>query len=195
MMRRPSVAYGALVGGLTSLPAMALMYLGQVLVGLPFVPFDLFDWLARVLPGQIVAAGIGAIVALIGALDLGATDTAAKRIEQSLALALFVGGGVVLRDGGRGMRTSGSKSGERRSHHGAARRVGIADGTVSDWAPCGATNFSCAHSLLFKGSRPRPQPCPAMPGETRSPLADAVTDSAWPRRRSLGGTPALPHRP
>jgi DMSO/TMAO reductase YedYZ molybdopterin-dependent catalytic subunit len=75
---------------------MALLYLGQQLAGLPFVPFDLFDWLARVLPGSLVTAGIEAIVTLVGALNLGATDATAKLIEQLLALGLFVGAGVGL---------------------------------------------------------------------------------------------------
>jgi hypothetical protein len=27
--------------------------------GLPFVPFDVFDWMTRILPGQVLAFGIG----------------------------------------------------------------------------------------------------------------------------------------
>jgi DMSO/TMAO reductase YedYZ molybdopterin-dependent catalytic subunit len=96
MERRPSLTYGALVGGLASLPLTALLFLGQQLVGLPFVPFDIFDWLARVLPGGVVTAGIDSIVALVGALHLGATDATGKLIEQLLALGLFVAAGAVL---------------------------------------------------------------------------------------------------
>src|SRR5258706_15367115 len=95
-MRRSAVGLGALLGGLTSLPVLALLYLGELLASLPFVPFDLFDWLARVLPGGVVTAGIDALVRLITALNLGATSVAAKRIEQTSALLLFVLGGAIL---------------------------------------------------------------------------------------------------
>src|SRR5689334_554792 len=95
-MRRAAVWRGALLGGLTSLPVLALLYLGEALASLPFVPFDLFDWLARVLPGGVVTAGIDVLVRLITALGLGATSVAAKRIEQAVALMLFVICGAVL---------------------------------------------------------------------------------------------------
>src|SRR5262245_23446313 len=95
-MRRSAIWRGALVGGLTSLPVLALLYLGESLASLPFVPFDLFDWLARVLPGGVLTAGIDALVRLITAFNLGPTSVAAKRIEQAGALLLFVACGAVL---------------------------------------------------------------------------------------------------
>ncbi len=95
-MRRSTVWLGVLLGGLTSLPVMALLYLGEQLASLPFVPFDLFDWLARVLPGGVVTAGIDALVHGITALNLGATSVVAKRIEQASAVLLFVIGGAAL---------------------------------------------------------------------------------------------------
>jgi DMSO/TMAO reductase YedYZ molybdopterin-dependent catalytic subunit len=96
LMKRPSIAFGALLGGLTSLPLIALLFLGEQFAGFPFVPFDLFDWLARVLPGNVITLGIDAIVRTVSALNLGPTSTAAKRIEQLLAIAMVVGGGVLL---------------------------------------------------------------------------------------------------
>jgi len=95
-MRRPSLALGALLGGLTSLPVMALWYLGEQLAGLPFAPFDVFDWLARTLPGDVITLGIDVIVRAVGVLNLGPTSTAAKAIEQLMGLGLVLGGGVVL---------------------------------------------------------------------------------------------------
>lgn len=95
-MKRISLAYGALLGGLTSLPLIALLYLGDQLAGLPFVPFDIFDWLARALPGGLVTFGIDAIVDLVGLLGLGQTDRTGKLIEMGMALALLVLGGAVL---------------------------------------------------------------------------------------------------
>lgn len=78
------------------MPVMALLYLGEQLARLPFVPYDLFDWLARVLPGDVITLGIDAIVRLIALLNLGSTGESAKTIEQLIALVQFVGLGVVL---------------------------------------------------------------------------------------------------
>src|SRR5690606_23644117 len=93
-------AFGALLGGLMSLPLIALFYLGQQWAALPFVPFDLFDWLARVLPGGIVRVGIDTMVKAIGALRLGPTAAVAKSLEQLngilLVIAICVALGVLL---------------------------------------------------------------------------------------------------
>jgi hypothetical protein len=62
---------------------------------LPFPPFDLFDWLARRLPGALLTSGIDAMVKLLHAVRLGRTDTAAKMVEQTLALALWIVLGAV----------------------------------------------------------------------------------------------------
>src|SRR6056297_747570 len=85
-MDRPLLT-GALSGALLSAALLAVLYLAQQLVGLPFIPFDVFDWLGRVLPGDIVTLGIDGIVSVIrwfGADDLSA---AAKTVEQALAIA------------------------------------------------------------------------------------------------------------
>ena len=91
MRKQPSLIWGALVGGVLSLPVMALLYLGQQVVQLPFVPFDLFDWLTRVLPGDIITVGVDSIIGLIRTLNLGQISAYAKLIEQLLALAIFIG--------------------------------------------------------------------------------------------------------
>ncbi len=88
-MQRSTLGFGALVGLVTSLAAMALLYLGQQAAGLAFVPFDMFDWMARVLPGDVITLGIDLIVDIVNVFGLGATDTAAKAIEQLMALLLF----------------------------------------------------------------------------------------------------------
>ena len=89
-MQRVAILTGVIDGALTSLPVMALFYLGQRLAAWPFVPFDLFEWLTRVLPGNVVVAGIDVMVRLITFTGLGPTDTTAKAIEQGLALGLFI---------------------------------------------------------------------------------------------------------
>ncbi|HSA95839.1 MAG TPA: molybdopterin-dependent oxidoreductase, partial [Acidobacteriota bacterium] len=80
-------ALGLLVGG----TAIAVTYLGHRLAGLPYLPFDIFDWMARTLPGGLVARSIDAMVAVIRGLRLGPTAATAKLAEQGLALAQFAG--------------------------------------------------------------------------------------------------------
>ncbi|MFC1959886.1 molybdopterin-dependent oxidoreductase [Chloroflexota bacterium] len=86
---------GAMVGGLITAPLMAILYLGAQVAGLPFAPFDLFNLVARILPGDILALGVSSMVSVIGALNLGETSSTAKIIEQLMALALFWGLGVL----------------------------------------------------------------------------------------------------
>lgn len=95
-MRQPSLRLGALYGLITSLPVMGILYLGQQVAQLAFVPFDLFDLLARVLPGDVITLGIDFIVNVVSALGLGATDQAAKAIEQIMALLIFMAAGAVF---------------------------------------------------------------------------------------------------
>jgi hypothetical protein len=59
------------------------------------VPFDVFDWLARALPGRVIAFGIGAMVAAIRALNLVPTSETAKMAEQAMAIAGLLATGVV----------------------------------------------------------------------------------------------------
>jgi DMSO/TMAO reductase YedYZ molybdopterin-dependent catalytic subunit len=95
-MDTPNARLGALAGALLTLPLLAALFLARQLVGLPFVPFDLFDWLTRQLPGALITSGIDAMVATVRGLDLGETSRAAKRIEQSLAIVGFVVAGTIV---------------------------------------------------------------------------------------------------
>jgi DMSO/TMAO reductase YedYZ molybdopterin-dependent catalytic subunit len=85
-------ALGLLVGG----AAIAVTYLGHHLVGLPYLPFDIFDWMARTLPGGLIARSIDAMVGVIRGLHLGPTASTAKLAEQGMALAQFAGTWFVL---------------------------------------------------------------------------------------------------
>jgi DMSO/TMAO reductase YedYZ molybdopterin-dependent catalytic subunit len=87
---------GAWIGALTSLPIIALSWLAERAAGLPFVPFHLFDWMARVLPGGVLTFGIDLLVGLIRGFDLGPTAATAKAVEQSLALLQFALIGLVF---------------------------------------------------------------------------------------------------
>jgi DMSO/TMAO reductase YedYZ molybdopterin-dependent catalytic subunit len=79
---------------------IAVFYAAWKLAGLPFVPFDVFDWMTRVLPGQIIGFGIHSMVTVIRALHVGPTSVVAKAVEQAMGIAgLFVTGivgGAVL---------------------------------------------------------------------------------------------------
>ena len=84
--RTSDVSAAALIGAFLTLPLIIFFYLGWRLLGLSFVPFSLFDWTARVLPGSLVTFGIDSIVTLVRSLRLGDTATAAKTAEQTMAI-------------------------------------------------------------------------------------------------------------
>jgi DMSO/TMAO reductase YedYZ molybdopterin-dependent catalytic subunit len=92
---QPRIRDGAFVGALVTAPLVAASYLGWKLGGLPFVPFDLFDWVARELPGSVVTIGIDSAVRFLGAFHVGSTAAAAKTAEQTMAIAVFLAAGVV----------------------------------------------------------------------------------------------------
>ncbi len=97
---RPGIASGTLVAALLTAVLIAILYFAWKVFGLPFVPFDVFDWFTRLLPGRVIAFGIGTMVTVIRALNLGPTSETAKMAEQAMAVfGLFVTGvvaGVVL---------------------------------------------------------------------------------------------------
>lgn len=95
-MRSIRWLWSGLAGGLTALTVVALAYLGNQLVGLPFFPFDLFDWITRILPGGLVIATIELMVKVLGLLRLGPTSVVAKQAEQGIAIVQFLIGGIVL---------------------------------------------------------------------------------------------------
>jgi DMSO/TMAO reductase YedYZ molybdopterin-dependent catalytic subunit len=95
-MKRMWILSAAALGVLTGVAIVALNYLGLRWLKLPFIPFDSFDWLTRILPGVLITTVIHTMVSLIRGLNLGSTDTTAKLIEQSIAIGQFIIGGGVL---------------------------------------------------------------------------------------------------
>lgn len=95
-IRKPSPLLGALVGGLITAPVIALLFLADQVAGLPFIPFDMFDFVSRNLPGPLLTFGIDTMVDMIITLNLGEVSTAAKTAEQFIGLASFMGIGIVL---------------------------------------------------------------------------------------------------
>ncbi|HEY7183856.1 MAG TPA: molybdopterin-dependent oxidoreductase [Blastocatellia bacterium] len=84
---RPGILSGAAVGVMLMASLIAVFYLAWRVAGLPFVAFDVFDWMSRTLPGSIIAFGIDAMVGVIRALHLGPTSEVAKTAEQTRAIA------------------------------------------------------------------------------------------------------------
>jgi DMSO/TMAO reductase YedYZ molybdopterin-dependent catalytic subunit len=86
----------ALWGAFTGLAVVALTYLGFRLAGLPFVPFDLFDWLTRITPGALITFGIETMIKIITGLKLGPTASTAKLAENALAIIQFLVLGAIF---------------------------------------------------------------------------------------------------
>ncbi len=63
---------GALVGLLLSPAFMLIFLLGSQILGLPFVPFDILDWAARILPGGFITFGIDTLASFLVCLGVGA---------------------------------------------------------------------------------------------------------------------------
>ena len=92
---RSGLGTGALVAALLTASLISVLYLGWKVAGLPFVPFDFFDWMTRILPGQVLAAGIAAMVTVIRTLNLGPTAATAKTAEHAMAIAGIFFAGVI----------------------------------------------------------------------------------------------------
>ena len=94
-MKIQPLFYGGLVGLLVTAPLLALLYLGATLLGLPFVPFELFNWITRLLPGPVITFGIDRMLDVLLFLGVDVADTA-KTAEQAMALSAFLALGVVV---------------------------------------------------------------------------------------------------
>jgi DMSO/TMAO reductase YedYZ molybdopterin-dependent catalytic subunit len=94
------VSGGLFVTSMVTAALIGIFFAGWKIAGLPFVPFDSFDWLTRVLPGRVLGYGIGIMVDVIRELHLGSTSETAKTAEHAIAIGnLFVmgvAGGAIL---------------------------------------------------------------------------------------------------
>lgn len=94
---RPNVIWGVFVGALFTPLLITLFFIGERFAGLPFLPLNFFDWVARNLPGDLLTFGIDTMVDALIATGFGADlDTAAKTAEQLMGLGLFFGLTVVV---------------------------------------------------------------------------------------------------
>jgi DMSO/TMAO reductase YedYZ molybdopterin-dependent catalytic subunit len=113
---RSGLVTGTFIAAMVTASLISVFYLGWSIFGLPFVPYDVFDWMTRILPGQVLAAGIDAMVTVIRGLNLGPIAATAKTAEHAMAIAgmFFTGliAGAILftvtrTSGGRLARTMG----------------------------------------------------------------------------------------
>jgi DMSO/TMAO reductase YedYZ molybdopterin-dependent catalytic subunit len=95
-MEKTSLRIGAFIGAVLAFPVLGLFYLGEIVASLPFLPFDLFDWLARNLPGSLITLTIDTLVQFIDITNIGPTSETAKIIEQLMALMLILLVGAIL---------------------------------------------------------------------------------------------------
>ena len=90
-MNKLRLSVGAWVGGLTGILLLALLYLGNTLYQLPFVPFDFWTWQALVVPRNLLSlavAGIGGTLARI----FGAPESIwGKNASQVGAVVISIG--------------------------------------------------------------------------------------------------------
>ena len=93
-MKPQNLAMGALAGVLLVAPMIAIMYVADKWIDLSFPPFDVFDWIARILPGSVITFGIDLMIDALRLIGVSVADTA-KTAEQAIAIALFLAGGVV----------------------------------------------------------------------------------------------------
>jgi DMSO/TMAO reductase YedYZ molybdopterin-dependent catalytic subunit len=96
MSRGQRIYFGALIGLILTVPLMVIFYAAYRRAGLPFLPFQLFDWGTRHLPGPILAFGIGSMVRAIRWFHLGNTATTAKLAEQAMAALGFLISGMLV---------------------------------------------------------------------------------------------------
>jgi DMSO/TMAO reductase YedYZ molybdopterin-dependent catalytic subunit len=90
---RSGILSALLAAGMLTVALIGVFFFAWRVVGLPFVPFDIFDWQTRILPGHVIAFGIRTMVTIIRALNLGPISTTAKTAEEGMAIAgLFIAG-------------------------------------------------------------------------------------------------------
>jgi DMSO/TMAO reductase YedYZ molybdopterin-dependent catalytic subunit len=82
-------ATGVLIGLLLAAALVSTLYLLHTILGTPFTPFDVFDALARILPGRLVTFGIDSMVRVLMLLGLNLSSSS-KTAEQIQAIGIFL---------------------------------------------------------------------------------------------------------
>ncbi len=89
------LSLGALVGLLLTAALTAVHFLPAQLVGTSFFPYDFFNWMTRVLPGNLITFGIDLMIDTMRLLGLSVVDLA-KTAERGSAVLQFVGLSLVI---------------------------------------------------------------------------------------------------
>jgi len=87
--------HGAFAGALLTAALIAVSYAGWKIAGLPFAPFDIFDWIVRLLPGAFVTRVVETDVLIARAIGVSSIGAATKAGDQVMALAGLVFTGAV----------------------------------------------------------------------------------------------------
>ena len=98
-MTRQKIGLALLISILVTAPILALNFLGYQLFGWPFIPYELFNWVSRELPGPLVTFGIDLMIDTLRLLNLNVVDVA-KTAERGMAVmqlgGAITGAGAVL---------------------------------------------------------------------------------------------------
>ena len=86
---KANIGFGVLCGALVTIALTAVLYLADQLAGTPFVPYDLFDWMARVLPGAVVTFGLDLMIDVLRVVGVSVAGTA-KTAERVMAVGQFL---------------------------------------------------------------------------------------------------------
>lgn len=92
-MKTQTIGLGALAGVLLIAPIVAVMYVADHWLDFSFAPYDVFDWVARILPGPVITFGIDLMIDSLEMLGLNVAATA-KTAEHIQAVLAFVMAGV-----------------------------------------------------------------------------------------------------
>lgn len=90
-MKRPTFLIAAALSLLWGAALTAVLYLADQIADLSFAPYILFDWVATILPGDVITKVIDTMVEVIERGDLGETSSTAKTIEHISGIGLFLG--------------------------------------------------------------------------------------------------------
>ena len=97
-MKKLNPLLGLVAGLIFTAPLIGIMYIADQLANLPFLPFDLFDWIARVTPGALLTFGIDMMIDTLRFFGGAEAVTNAKIAERIMAVAMFgaIGLGIGL---------------------------------------------------------------------------------------------------
>ncbi len=93
-MKRSPILHGLLLGLVATLPLLGLFLLIAAVTPLPAIPFEVFNWISRVLPGPIITFGIDTMIDTLRLLGMNVADTA-KLSEQIMAFGMVLAAGTL----------------------------------------------------------------------------------------------------